>query len=121
MDNAGSPSTEVSGRTDENKFNSEEVIAFIKETVERELGESDYSHAKVPTWNSTVIETILTKMKEDNKNYKYVVTCVILQRNGAGFYAGSSVIWDKNNDNSAGYRHETKAMYAIINVFALRI
>lgn len=30
----------------------------------------------------------------------YTVTCVILQRTGAGFYAGSSVIWDKNNDGS---------------------
>jgi dynein light chain Tctex-type 1 len=27
-----------------------------------------------------------------------IATCVILQRTGAGFYAGSSVVWDKNND-----------------------
>ncbi|KAG2209493.1 Tctex-1 [Mucor mucedo] len=108
-------------KSEEKRFNKDEVTSFIKETVENTLGDAEYSHSKVPALNNTIIETILKKMKDDNKNYKYVVTCVILQRTGAGFYAGSSVIWDKNNDDSAGYRHETKSMYAVVNVFGLSI
>lgn len=115
------PTMDTNGKTEEKKFNSEEVTAFIKEIVETTIGDAEYSHSKVPAWNNTIIEAVLKKLKENNKNYKYVVTCVLLQRTGAGFYAGSSVIWDKNNDDSAAYRHETKSMYAIVNAYGLSI
>lgn len=36
------------------------------------MGDAEYSHSKVPALNNTIIETILKKMKDDNKNYKYV-------------------------------------------------
>lgn len=69
------------------------------------------------------------------------VTCVIMQRNGAGFYAGSSVYWDNQRDGkfalkfesvhnscnsppclgSANYRFENKSMFAIVNVFGLSV
>ena len=76
-----------------------------------------------------------------------LVTCVIMQRTGAGFYAGSSVYWDNNNDGkvsspflclvesigthfniitthlkgSASYRYESKSVYAVINAFGLSV
>lgn len=64
-----------------------------------------------------------------------------MQRNGAGFYAGSSVYWDNARDGkywkdyavshdsnpvehaigSAAYRYENKSLYALVNVFALSV
>ncbi|KAL0091856.1 Tctex-1, partial [Phycomyces blakesleeanus] len=84
-------------------FNSEEVTAIIKETMESVLLDVDYAHGKVPSWNSTIIDNCLKKLKDMNKNYKYVVTCVIMQKNGAGFYAGSSVYWDNLHDGKSYY------------------
>ncbi|KAI9272697.1 flagellar inner arm dynein light chain [Phascolomyces articulosus] len=106
---------------EKSKFNSEEVTAIIKEIAESTIQDSEYSHSKVPQWNKTIIESCLKRLKEKNKNYKYVVTCVIMQNNGAGFYAGSSVYWDNMNDGSASYRHETRSVYAVINAFGLSI
>ncbi|KAI8097853.1 Tctex-1 [Gilbertella persicaria] len=103
----------------EKKFNSEEVTAIIKEIIENTLGDAEYSHAKVATWSSNIIEGCLNKLKSMNSNYKYVVTCVILQNKGTGFYTGSSVYWDNQNDGSASYRHESRSLYALVNVFAL--
>ncbi|KAF7726658.1 Dynein light chain Tctex-type [Apophysomyces ossiformis] len=80
------------------KFNTEEVIALLKETVENTIPDTEYSHAKVSTWHATVVETCLKKLKEMNKNYKYIVTCAIMQKTGAGFYTGSSVYWDNQRD-----------------------
>jgi dynein light chain Tctex-type 1 len=53
--------------------------------------------------------------------FMYIVTCVILQNKGAGFFVGSQVYWDNQNDGSASYRHESKSLYAIVNVYALSI
>ncbi|KAI8137401.1 flagellar inner arm dynein light chain Tctex1 [Fennellomyces sp. T-0311] len=98
----------------------EQAINAIIKTVESVLSQdAEYNHAKVPQWNSTIIDTCLKKLKSKNKAYKYVVTCVIMQRAGAGFYAGSSVYWDNNHDGNASYRFETKSLYAVVNAFGL--
>lgn len=43
------------------------------------------------------------------------VTCVIMQKNGAGFYAGSSVYWDNSHDGklSKGGDQTTVKQYFI--------
>ncbi|ORZ03592.1 tctex1 domain-containing protein 1 [Syncephalastrum racemosum] len=113
---APSPSNE-----EKPKFSTDQVTAIIKESVEATLNDAEYTHSKVPQWNSEIAESCLKKLREMSKNYKYVVTCVIMQRNGAGFYAGSSVYWDNQRDGSANYRFENKSMFAIVNVFGLSV
>ncbi|CAO3685845.1 unnamed protein product [Umbelopsis vinacea] len=93
----------------------------VVETVEATITDTAYSHTKVPEWNSTIVDNCLKRLKDMNKNFKYVVTCVIMQKNGAGFYAGSSVYWDNSHDGSANYRFENKSLYAIVNVFGLSV
>ncbi|CAO3610953.1 unnamed protein product [Cunninghamella echinulata] len=103
------------------KFNTNEISSIMKETVEGAIQDAEYNHSKVPGWNATIVETCLKKLRAKNKNYKFVVTCVIMQKNGAGFYAGSSVYWDNSRDGSASYRYENKSIYVITNVFALGV
>jgi len=38
------------------------------------------------------------KLRQLNSFFVHPVTCVIMQKNGAGFYAGSSVYWDNSHD-----------------------
>ncbi|KAG2216891.1 hypothetical protein INT45_010587 [Circinella minor] len=115
--------TPVSTETQEksNKFNSDEATAIIKEVTESTIQDAEYTHGKVPQWTKTIIDSCLKRLRAKNKTYKYVVTCVIMQRTGAGFYAGSSVYWDNNNDGSASYRYESKSVYAVINAFGLSV
>ena len=49
------------------------------------------------------------------------VTCVIMQRNGAGLEMASSCYWDGKLDGSFTYKYENKTMYIIVNVFGLSI
>ncbi|KAI8973804.1 dynein light chain [Mycotypha africana] len=107
--------------TADEKFTADEIQSIIKDTVEQVLNNEEYAHSKVPQWNSNIIDACLTKLKEGSKNHKYIVTCIILQNKGAGFYAGSTVYWDNQNDASASYRFESKSMFAIVNVFALSL
>ncbi|KAL7326200.1 hypothetical protein PS15p_208575 [Mucor circinelloides] len=105
----------------EKKFNSEQVTGIIKEIVETTLTDSEYSHSKVPAWNANIIETCIAKLKSISTNYKYIVHCVIFQNKGAGFYVGCQVYWDNQHDGSASYRHESRTMCAIVNVYALSV
>ncbi|OBZ85494.1 Dynein light chain Tctex-type [Choanephora cucurbitarum] len=112
-------STDSVVKTEQKKFNTEDTLVLIKEIVESTLKGSEYSHSKVSQWSSTIIDGCINKLKTNNTNYKYIVTCVILQNKGAGFYTGSSVFWDNQNDGSASYKFESTTMYALVNVFAL--
>lgn len=39
------------------------------------------------------------------KPFKYIVSCVIMQKNGAGMHTCSSCFWDNANDGSASYKY----------------
>lgn len=85
------------------------------------LATATYSHSKVPNWTSMCIETTLKRLKNLDKPFKYVVTAVIMQRNGAGLHTATSCFWDNATDGSATYRAEYKTMYCIVTVFGLGI
>lgn len=48
-----------------------------------------------------------------------VVTCTIMQKNGAGLHTASSCFWDNTTDGSCTVRWENKTMYCIVSVFGL--
>ena len=67
------------------------------------------------------IESTLKKLKDLNKPFKYVVTAVIMQKNGAGLHTATSCFWDNTTDGSATLRWENKGMYCLVTVFGLSI
>lgn len=48
------------------------LMPFRVKAVESTIQDAEYLHSKVPNWNSTIIDTVLKKVKALNKNYKYV-------------------------------------------------
>jgi hypothetical protein len=55
------------------------------------------------------------------KHTLFSVTCVIMQKNGAGLHTASSCYWDNSTDGSCTVRWENKTMYCIVSVFGLAI
>ena len=43
-----------------------------------------YSAKKIHDWTSSIVEAVLKALQAVNKPFKYVVTCIIMQKNGAG-------------------------------------
>ena len=60
----------------------------------------------------------LTKLQ---KPFKYIVTCVILEKIGAGLSLVSSCYWDKKIEieGNCTLRWENKTICIIVNVFGL--
>jgi len=99
----------------------DEVTNIIKEAVEGAIGGNAYQHNKVNQWTSNVVEQCLNQLTKLGKPFKYIVTCVIMQKNGAGLHTASSCFWDNSSDGSCTVRWENKTMFCIVSVFGLAI
>jgi len=93
----------------------------VQSAVEATLAQATYEHEKVPQWTSDVIEGVMKKLTGLQKPFKYIVSCIIMQKNGAGLHTASSCFWDNQTDGSCTVRQEYKSMYCIVTVFGLGI
>ncbi|XP_033879182.1 dynein light chain Tctex-type 1-like [Acipenser ruthenus] len=106
---------------EETAFVVDDVSNIIKDAVESTIGSSAYQHNRVNQWTSGVVETSLNQLTKLGKPFKYIVTCVILQKNGAGLHTASSCFWDNTVDGSCTVRWENKTMYCIVSIFGLAL
>ncbi|VDN96130.1 unnamed protein product [Rodentolepis nana] len=117
----GAESRFLSERERRTTFVVDEVTNIVKESIENNVGNSSYVHTKVPQWTSTIVEQILNQLTKLGKPFKYIVTCVIMQKCGAGLHTASSCYWDNSTDGSCTVKWENKSMYFIVTVFGLAI
>eukprot|EP00735_Rhodelphis_limneticus_P005312 TRINITY_DN17100_c0_g1::TRINITY_DN17100_c0_g1_i1::g.20946::m.20946 TRINITY_DN17100_c0_g1::TRINITY_DN17100_c0_g1_i1::g.20946 ORF type:complete len:131 (+),score=-0.94,sp/Q9Z336/DYLT1_RAT/69.03/7e-57,Tctex-1/PF03645.8/1.8e-37 TRINITY_DN17100_c0_g1_i1:54-395(+) len=107
--------------SEETSFVPDDVNGIIRETIDQLLGNTTYQHNKIGQWTSNVVEQCLKRLTALNKPFKYIVTCIIMQKNGAGLHTASSCFWDTTSDGSVTVRWENKTMYCITTVFGLAI
>ena len=67
------------------------------------------AHSWVPV-AIQVIELTMKRLKELNQPFKYIVTCAIMQKNGAGLHMATSTFWDNSSDGEihSTWRHAAK-------------
>nr|XP_033504959.1 dynein light chain Tctex-type 1-like [Epinephelus lanceolatus] len=92
-----------------------------KKAVEATIGGNAYQHSRVNQWTTSVAEQCLRHLSKLGKPFKYIVTCIIMQKNGAGLQTASTCFWDNSTDGSCSVRWENKSMYCIVSVFGLAI
>ncbi|KAG0699137.1 Dynein light chain Tctex-type 1 [Chionoecetes opilio] len=87
-------------QSEEHQFVVDEVSTIIKESIETVIGGNAYTSAKVNSWTAQVVENVLGNLSKLNKAFKYIVPCVIMQKNGAGLHTASSCYWNNDTDGS---------------------
>nr|5WI4_A Chain A, Dynein light chain Tctex-type 1,Rho guanine nucleotide exchange factor 2 [Mus musculus]5WI4_B Chain B, Dynein light chain Tctex-type 1,Rho guanine nucleotide exchange factor 2 [Mus musculus]5WI4_C Chain C, Dynein light chain Tctex-type 1,Rho guanine nucleotide exchange factor 2 [Mus musculus] len=107
--------------SEETAFVVDEVSSIVKEAIESAIGGNAYQHSKVNQWTTNVLEQTLSQLTKLGRPFKYIVTCVIMQKNGAGLHSASSCFWDSSTDGSCTVRWENKTMYCIVSTFGLSI
>ncbi|XP_054583339.1 dynein light chain Tctex-type 1-like [Eptesicus fuscus] len=100
---------------EETTFVVDEVSNIVKEAIESAIGGKAYQHTKVNQWTTNVVEQTLSQLTKPGKPSKYIVTCIIMQKNGAGLHTASSCFWDSSTDGSCTGRWENKTMYYIVS------
>ena len=60
------------------------------QSIDPILGKQEYSAKRIHDWTSSIVESVLKSLQAVNKPFKYVVTCIIMQKNGAGLHTAST-------------------------------
>lgn len=68
-----------------------------------------------------MIEQSLAKLTAQDKAFKYLVTCTLMQKTGAGLHAATSCYWDASTDGSCTVKWENKTMICAVSVFGLAV
>lgn len=76
---------------------------------------------QVSQWTSSCLENCIKRLVALQKPFKYVVTCVLVQKNGAGVHTAASCWWDNTTDGSRTIKIEGKSIIALMTVFGLAI
>lgn len=63
-------------------FSPDDVNSLIKESVDAVLAGQQYSEVKVGQWTSACLEGCMQRLSALERPYKYVVTCIIMQKTG---------------------------------------
>mmetsp|Transcript_12848 Transcript_12848/g.22281 ORF Transcript_12848/g.22281 Transcript_12848/m.22281 type:complete len:111 (-) Transcript_12848:56-388(-) len=105
----------------ENEFVSEQVNEIVKVAITKTLGGSSYNKDRVSTWCSQIIDECLKELAKLNKPFKYVVTSIIMQKNGAPLHTGLALYWDTKTDGTSCVQVGTDTMDCITTVFACMI
>lgn len=102
-------------------FDVSEINSVIKDSLDAVLLNCQYNDRKVPQWTSSCIEQCVKRLGELQKPYKYIVTCMIMQKNGAGMHTSCSCYWDNYVDTTHTLKWENKSMYCLCSVFGLAL
>jgi len=125
-------------------------VTFIPETIEpicfdvieSVLKDKLYNDSLVQLWVDDICSKITKELIETNKPFKYLgrikllycatclhnvlVSCTVMQKNGAGLHLGHSCYWDIGNDNSviARWPNEKRKdpnarMVCLVTIFGL--
>ena len=108
---------------DENEFTSEDVQKIAEEAVNNVIGSDqiEYQREKVNQWSTQIIESCIKDLAKLNKKFKYVVTCIIQQNNGAAIASAASAYWDTKFDGLISVQLGQPTYICIVTVFCMQI
>ena len=110
-------------------FVGDDVNDIIKESIDAVLENALHKHAFVGQWTNDVVETCVKRLAALNRPFKCVVTCVIMQRNGAGLHGELVLLGQRHRrepDGSMGEQvhvlrhHRLRVVYPTRDACALR-
>mmetsp|Transcript_32620 Transcript_32620/g.32333 ORF Transcript_32620/g.32333 Transcript_32620/m.32333 type:complete len:109 (-) Transcript_32620:30-356(-) len=97
----------------------DDINQKANKAIQNFLGSREYSQDEVQAWTAQLSEEIVKMLKDQNSNFKYCVSCVILQKGDAGMHMSSTCFWDSALDGSVAIKWENPSMYCIVNIYGI--
>ena len=83
---------------DDAGFPSEDVQRCIQEAVETVLETAQWDEEKVPGWINEIIEKTMKSLCELKYPYKFIVTCMLVQKTDKALFSCMSTNWENSTD-----------------------
>ena len=107
------------GLEEDDLIDDAEVDTMIRQSIMAVIGEAPFAHAKADAWGANIVEGVLKRLAALAKPYKYVVTCNLTQKAGAGLHAAHCTRWDGRTDAKVVVDWENETTAALVTVYAL--
>ncbi|XP_028168984.1 dynein light chain Tctex-type 5-like [Ostrinia nubilalis] len=102
------------------RFSEERVQKILKELVDTELAEAEYSEKTVPDLTLSLTETVRNAIKEENFNrYRIIVVVTIGQQRQQGVQMFHSFLWDHERDMFVTTNFENPHIFANVVVYGV--
>jgi dynein light chain Tctex-type 1 len=111
----------INGLTEDDLIDDAEIDTMIRESIVGALGDSQFLHAKIDSWSSNIIEGCLKRLAALSKPFKYVLTCTLTQKAGAGLHAASCTRWSDKTDGKLSVQWENDTIMVLVTVYWLAI
>ena len=111
----------IDGLTEDDLIDDAEIDTLIREAITTTVGDNAFLHAKIDAWSNNIAEGCLKRLAAANKPFKYVVTCNLTQRAGAGLHSGSSTRWNSKTDGKLTVQWENPTMLIMVTVYWLAL
>lgn len=103
------------------EFSEEDVEAIVRSAIHNSLNEHSYNPKKVNEWTNIVVTNCLKDLQQQNRPFKYIITCIIMQKNGAGMNTSASMHWDASKDGFCKVPWQNLTMHCVVTVFGLSV
>ncbi len=95
----------------------QQVSDIVKEVLDKALKDKQYAAKDGPGWAHQISEEVVRRLPEVSKEFKYSVTCIILNKSEGGLHMSSSCYWNATTDGNHVEKWENDNMYCIVSVF----
>lgn len=99
----------------------DDIAKVLNNTVEKHLKGKVYTAIDVQNWTNAITSDVVLGLKEISTNFKYIVTCAIMQKCEGGLHIASTCYWSTSTDGNSAFKWENDSMNCIINVFTLAL
>ena len=106
---------------EDDQFPQEDIETIAKNAIVGTLGDCAYNAKKVGDWTNSMTDTILKELQGLNRPFKYVVTTIIMQKNGAGMDTGAAMHWDANKDGLVCIPWENGEMHVVLTIYGVSL
>ena len=103
------------------EFSVEDVEGIVRTAIHVSLNEHTYNPKKVNEWTNLIVTNCLKDLQQLNRPFKYVITCIIMQKSGAGIVTSASTYWDSSKDGLCKVPWQNSTMHCIVTVYGVSV
>lgn len=109
------------GLAEDELIDDAEIDTLVRESVNAAVGDNQFVHSKIDLWSNNIVEGCLKRLAAMAKPFKYIVTCNLMQKAGAGLHASSCARWSDKTDGKLTVQWENTTMIILCTVYWLAV
>lgn len=104
----------------EEEFDIEQMEEIGKQTISQVLDKVCYNEEKTNVWISHILDTTLKELSKLNKPFKYIATCILMEKNGSPLTTSNISFWDPNSDGLCSIQMGNETLDCILCIYAIK-